>query len=218
MLANALTPGAVSTIGGTGSTLKKFQSNVTYPTGSKAGQVVPFFGTVTDLTMPLPGNGKLSQIRWGVIASGTLFIHGTTPTINFSLIGSLGNTPSTDVVLATLTAAQSLTTNASYEFSLEAKFIGAQAAPTVGAAGGDGKVQLINADWFAGSTDTLNSGMTLLPLTGVDFFGRYNPDYPVGANNGVLFPPFLLKLGLTFAVSDSANLATLNEFYAYQEF
>lgn len=222
MIANALTPGAVSTIGGTGTSLKKFQSNTLYGSGPNIGKVLPFYSTVTDLLMPLtpsnvnpPGTG-FNGCRFTVIASGSVYVHGTSPTLNFSLIGNLGNTPGTDVVMATATSAVSLTTATSYDFTFLADLIGSQAPGTAGQAGGSGSLTIAGATFFVNSpSQTAYSAMTLLPLTSVNFLGNYGGQTGGGyQGSDYLYPISFFKFGLTFGVSDAANLASLGEFYA----
>jgi hypothetical protein len=223
MIANALTPGAVSTIGGTGTSNKKFQSNVLQGSGPNIGKVYSFYGTVTDLLLPIPpsnptppGNG-INGARFGLVASGSVYVHGTSPTLNFSLIGNLGNTPQTDVVMATATSAISLTTATSYDWTCVFDLIGSQAPGTAGQAGGSGALTIAGATFFISSpSQTVYSSMTLAQLTGVNFLGNYGGatggGYQ-GSNN--LYPTSFFKFGLTFGVSDAANLASLYEFYAY---
>ena len=220
MIFNALTPGAVSTIGGSGTAIKKFQSNIEYATGPNIGSVVPFYGTVTDLLLPVAGgsqssNGRVGGVHINVVASGSVYIHGTSPTLNFGLGGELGNTPQTDVVMATLASPQSLTTATSYDWTFTAGLYGSAAPASAGKVGGSGSLQVVTANFFLGSTIAPVTSMTLLPLTGVNFQGDYGTDYPSGSHTGVTSPAFFLKFAFTFGVSDAANLASLTEFYVY---
>jgi len=215
--------GAVSTIGGTGTSLKKFQSNVLYTTGPNLGLVFPFYGTATDYLIPVAGggqnsNGRVGGVRFGVKASGNVYVHGTSPTLNFQLLGDLGNTPTTDVDMLTLTSAQALTTATSYDWTLSVELYGSAAPASAGKVGGSGSLQVANASLLLGSTITPVTSMTAAALTSVNFAGTYNTDYPTGSHDGIVYPAFFLKFGLTFGVSDAANLASITEFYAYTDY
>lgn len=208
MLYSPLGPGAVSTIGGAGTTLQKFQSSIK----TAAGAIIPFVSTVTDYLLPLPGQNKTNGIHFGIVASGNVFVHGTSPTLNFSLIGALPSTPTTDVVLATLTTPQGLTTNASYDWTVSLELCGSTAPAVVGGVGGSGQLKVLNGYFSIGGTTSLLAGMTLLTLNTVNFNGAYAAANPTTGQAAAF-----LKCGLTFGVSDALNLAALTEFYAYTE-
>src|SRR5258708_3984454 len=59
-------------------------------------------------------NGQTIELT----ASGSLFVHGTTPTINPVLQSGTSLTSGSNTTVSTLTAAQTLTTNAAYPWSL----------------------------------------------------------------------------------------------------
>jgi len=213
-------PGAVATIGNTGTTIKKFQTSVVYASGPLIGTAYPYPGTsVTDYLIPVAGGvgkpqGKVGGRHIRCYASGNVYVHGTSPTLNFQLIGNLGNTPATDVVLATLTSAQSLTTATSYDWTVDIDLYGCQAPLTAGAIGGSGSLQVCSGTSFIGSTISIQTAMTLTALTSVNFQGAYATSYPAISYNAVQYPAFFLKFGLIFGVSDAANLAQMTEFYA----
>ncbi len=216
-------PGAVGTIGGTGNTLKKFQSNLLYAAGPNLGTVYPYPGTsVTDYILPVAGgvsspNGRVGGHRLGVKISGSVYVHGTSPTLNFQLIGNLGNTPATDVDMLTLASAQALTTATSYDWSLSVDLYGSAAPASSGAVGGSGSLQVAAASLLLASTIVPVTSMTAAALANVNFQGQYGTSYPAVSDNAINYPAFFLKFGLTFGVSDSANLASLYEFYMYDD-
>jgi hypothetical protein len=198
-----LTPGAVQTIGGTGTTQKIFQSSIKNAAGVVQS---PFVSGVTDFLLAIPGQNKLNGTRFNVLMSGNVYLHGTSPTWQLQLLGSVLGTSNT--ILAQ-TSAVSLTTANNYDWSLLASFIVSSTPSVSTLPGGSGILtgqfsSLINGTVGASATLTNN-------LTGVVMSGPTggSPAAPTGG------AAFYLKAAALFGVSDAANLASLTEFYAW---
>lgn len=225
LVGNGSGPGSTTTIGGTGTTIKKFQSYITNAQGTLISNPYPGQTAVTDLVIPVnsdvsPGqnvaNGKIGGRRFKVYVSGSVYVAGTSPTLNFELIANLGNTIGTDVDMATLASASSLTTSTSYDFSFSAELYGNAAPTSSGLIGGSGNLGIANCTFFLSGAATPvipATSITQTALTGVKFNGQYGTNYPTSAYNAQTYPAFFFKFGLIFGVSNSANLASLTEFY-----
>lgn len=168
-----------SKVGGTGTSIKIFPS-----------LIPPTFGaaSVNPASLSVAGNGALEGKAFTVRASGNLFVHGAYPTVNFTLQSGTSLTASSNVTVATLASAQSLTTAATYPFSFKADLQGDSAS---------GIVQVVSA---VISCNGVSGTVTATDLTGVSFLG------PNAALN--------LVFGVTFGVSDGLNAASLMQFSA----
>jgi hypothetical protein len=199
-----MTPGSVSTVGGPGTTQKIFQSNITNAAGVVQS---PFVSGVTAYLLPIPGLNKLNGHRLNVILSGNAYVHGSSPTLQLQLLGSI--LASSWTVLAQ-TSAVSLTTANNYDWSLNATLICSNTPSVSTVPGGAGIVtgsfgSLINGTVGAGATLTNNlTGVNMNPTTG-------SPATASGA------AAYYLAAALLFGVSDAANLASVTEFYAFTD-
>lgn len=203
-----LTPGAVSTIGGAGTTQKIFQSNILYATGPNVGKVIPFVGSVTDFLLPIPGQNKFNGVRIKVLMSGNVYVHGTTPTFQLQLLGSVLGTSNT---ILCQTSAVTLTTASNYDWSLFAELICSNAPSASTIPGGAGAVtgqfsSLINGT--VGAAATLTNNLASVSMAGPT---GGSPAAPTGG------AAYYLKAAALFGVTDAANLASLTEFVAWTE-
>jgi hypothetical protein len=161
---------APSTVGGLLTTVKYFPA-----LGNNA---VP-------ATLPIPSSALGQQML--IRASGNIFVHGTSPTLNFILASTA--TPlsfSGNTTLATIASPVALTTATYYPFALEIK---AQGDTT------SGIIQLYGATFVCNG---VSSTVTLTQALTGESFGSGN-----AAN---------LVFGVTFGVSDALNAANLMEF------
>jgi hypothetical protein len=131
-------------------------------------------------------------------ASGTLFVHGASPTIIPTLQSGTSLTSGSNTTVSVLTAAQSLTTNAQYPFAL---VLGLQGDSV------SGIVQVVSAQFVCNGVVSLMAAFTNTSLTGVTFGnvvstdGFYKPENPLN-----------LVFGINFTVSDALNAASLYEY------
>lgn len=186
ILSNSFTGGLVpNTIGGLGTTQKIFGATLAGVTAN------------LPLSAGMPGGNRLNGHRFNVRMSGSVYVHGTSPTFQLQLLGFV---PGGGNVILCQTAAQALTTNASYDWSLTASFIGSNAPTVVGAIGGAGSL--------TGSFTSLINGTVgaLATLTN-----------NLGSVNFALEPPFTFLAAGLFGVTDALNLSSLNEFFAFFE-
>jgi len=190
-----VSPYTPSIVGGTGTTAKVFPSllgpgfgNGGNPLSSAPSSTKPSVPTVASLTpaalVTIPGTGQYEQQRINVNASGFVFVHGTSPTLNFVFQQGSSLTASSNTTMATLASAQSLTTNASYPFS----FMASLQADSV-----SGVMQIFNAVF---ACNGVSGTITLTDLTGVN----------------LTTTNYTFVFGVTFGVSDSANVGVLSQF------
>jgi hypothetical protein len=123
------TPGL---IGGTGTTTKVFASLLGPGFNNGGGNLQNGFATAP-VTIPtaasgtlpgtvtVPGTGQYEQEQLVFTATGFLFVHGTSPTVNFVIQSGTSLTAASNTTVATLTSAQSLTTGAYYPWALSLK-------------------------------------------------------------------------------------------------
>lgn len=138
------------------------------------------------LAVPVSANGQIITVR----ASGNLFVHGTSPTVNLVLQNGSSLTAASNTTVSTGTSAQALTTGATYPFAAVIDLQGDQTS---------GIVQVVNAKFVV---DGISVALTNTSLTGVSFNGSS------AALN--------LVVGITFGVSDALNTASLQEFVLEQ--
>lgn len=129
-----------------------------------------------------------------VKAAGNVFLHGASPTVNFEIQNGTSLTAASNSTIATMNAAQSLTTGATYPFAITLDLQGDQTS---------GIVQVVNASIVC---DGVSGTVTKSTLTGINWTGA-NQFYSNGA-------PLSLVVGVTFAVSDALNTASLFQFEA----
>src|SRR5712672_3476213 len=176
-------------------------AGVNYAVASKVGGT----GTLTKIFPGLLSGAALLQMleqTQGQIvtfsASGSLFVNGTSPTINAVLQSGTSLTAASNTTVSTLTAVQSLTTANAYPFTFIADLQGDAAS---------GKVQVVFSQFTCNNVTALQSAMTNTQLTGVKFGnvpdtdGFFKPE--VGVN---------LVFGITFGVSDALNAASLFQY------
>lgn len=196
LISEPYTPGAVSTVGGLGTTQKIFQS--TQPSGR-------YGVAVQDFLLAIPGSNRLNGKRIKINMSGNAFLHGTTPTLQLQLLGSVLGVANT---ILCQTAAVTLTTNLNYDWGLQAELLCSNLpTPNTTFPGGAGIVtgkfnSLIGGTVGADATLTNN-------LAGVAM-GPGTPLVPID-------PAFYCKAAVLFSVTDALALASLTEFYAYTE-
>jgi hypothetical protein len=128
-------------------------------------------------------------------ASGNVFLHGTSPTINAVLQSGTSLTSANNTTIATLTSAQTLATNATYPWALTIKLQGDA---------GSGVVQVVSSSFTCNGVNSTT--FTNTSLTGVVFSGLVASP-PVFAEVGVS-----LVLGINFGVSDALNTASLFQY------
>jgi hypothetical protein len=167
-----------SKIGGTGSGIKIFPSLL----NSAAPAVLQILEQQQGQTVVLN-------------ASGSIFVHGTSPTIIPTLQSGTSLTSGSNTTISVLTSAQSLATNATYPWSLTVKLQGDATS---------GVVQVVSTSFSCNGVNS--TSFTNTSLTGVTFSGLVASP-PVFAEVGVS-----LVLGINFTVSDSLNSASLFQY------
>ena len=181
---NAYNP---SSVGGTGTTAKIFPNLLANITGLPSGfglgspaPTLPFAAAVCTI----PGTGQYEQQQIQIAAAGYVFVHGTTPTVNFVIQNGTSLTPGSNTTVATLASVQTLTTGATYPFSLSLKMQGDAVS---------GIMQMFSATFVCNG---VSGTVTLTDLTGVNL--------TTTALNFVV--------GVTFGVSDALNVGKLSQF------
>jgi len=168
-----------SKIGGTGTGVKIFPSLLT-PTLPAVLQ--------TAYTM----QGQLFQIT----ASGTMFLHGTSPTIIPTLQFGSSLTPGSNTTVSALTTAQLFpSVGANYPWSCQINLQGDN---------NSGIIQVFTTFWAA--NNVLSSTFTNTAITGVNWLGAFSD----GINLSPVLPGFVF--GLNFGVSDALNTAALYQY------
>jgi len=184
-----------SLVGGTGTTAKIFPSLL--GTGfNNGGGILPQPAGVVPAALIIPGSSIYEGKPITVKASGTLFMHGASPTVNLTLYNGVSMTPGSNTVcLVGASALSSLTTATQYPFALQVTLQGDSIS---------GIVQLYNATSFFNGT-TLGT-ITLTNLTGVSFVA--------GTSAKTTTAALSLVIGATFGVSDALNECQLMQFVA----
>jgi hypothetical protein len=183
---NAFNP---SVVGGTGTTAKIFPNLLTNATGLPAAFGIgspPAAAPYAGAAVVLPGTGAYEQQQISVVASGYVFVHGTTPTINIVFQQGSSLTAASNTTIATLSAVQTLTTNASYPWSFSIKMMGDAVS---------GVLQLFSPSFVANGVSGAFTA-TVTDLTGVNLT---TTSYP-------------FVIGITFGVSDALNKGILSQF------
>lgn len=193
---NALATNSAQTVGGTGTTAKIFQIA---PQPFTPSSIAPS-GAVT---LPAPGSARLNGKKFTVRASGDAFVHGVAPTLQVQLLAALPG--GANVVVAQSTA-QTLTTNATYPWIIEAEVVGTTASGILHGVFKAAIDNLVNAPAALSNT-----------LTGVNFGAstqQYNNTTGVVsiAGNTADEPAINFQIALVFGVSDASNLGTLYDF------
>jgi hypothetical protein len=176
-----------SLVGGTGTVAKLFPNLLANSTGLPAG-----FGSgspaptapLAPANLLLPGTGQFEQKIVEVRAAGYVFVHGTSPTVNFVFQEGTSLTATSNTTMATMASAASLTTAAFYPWAFKA-FLQSDAK--------SGVMQIFNAFF---SLNGASQSLTLTDLTGVN----------------LLTTNYNFVAGVTFAVSDALNVGALGLF------
>jgi hypothetical protein len=132
----------------------------------------------------IPGTGQFEQQAIAVNASGFVFVHGTSPTLNFVFQSGSSLTASSNTTMATLASAQSLSTGAYYPWAFNARI---QADALSG-------VMQIYGGTFA--CNGVSGSLTLTDITTVN----------------LTTTNYKFVMGVTFGVSDALNVGALGSF------
>ena len=173
-----------SLVGGTGQVAKIFPSLL--GTGfNNGGGILPQPAGVVAAACLIPGTGQYEQQQINVKASGYVFVHGVSPTINFVFQEGPSLTATSNTTMATLASAQSLATAATYPWAFSATMQGDSVS---------GIMQIYNAIFVCDGT---SGTVTLTDLTGVN----------------LTTTNYQFVIGITFVgVSDALNKAALSQF------
>jgi hypothetical protein len=185
---------------------KAFKAANVGGTGTSA-DIFPLSGnSAAPASIRIPSGGEFEGQQFIARASGRVFVHGSSPTVNVTLYGVAGDVPSSSpmsgtsyTALAVGTSAQALTTNATYPWALEALLQGDSTS---------GIVQVAGAKLYINGNSV---SLTLTDLTGVNFLSGYQPSgtIPYSQKDG---PALTLVAAITFGVSDALNVGVLNQF------
>jgi hypothetical protein len=200
LLSTSVNANAVQ-VSGTGTTAKIFPV---------PNSVIPAGGTsLPAVILPVPGTYRLEGEPFKIKAGGPVFVHGTSPTlavalyyVNYSTYNTSAwfkaQTTAASWTLAHTTATpQTLVTNAIYDWSLEATLQGDSQSNILS---GNIVYTIGNNATTATApvTNTLTLSTAALPLN------------PGGMGSE---PSLVLGVGLTFGVSDAANVGQMNYFW-----
>jgi len=177
-----------STVGGTGTSTKIFPNLLANATGLPAsftGSPVPTLPPA-GAQIVIPGTGQYEQQQIVVTAGGYVYVHGTSPTLNFLLQSGTSLTSGSNTTIATLASAQSLTTASYYPWSLSVKLQGDAKS---------GVVQVFSGTFVCNG---VSGSLTLTNLTG----------------QNLTTTNINLVIGVTFGVSDALNFGALSQFWA----
>jgi hypothetical protein len=198
---NALATNNASPIGGLGTTAKIWQIA---PQPFSPASITP----TGAITLFAPGTGVLAGHSFKVRASGNFTVAGTTPTVQAILYAA---TPGNTNVILAQSSVRTVTTSASYPFTIEATLQGDNLS---------GWLQ----GWFTagvGAQVDVQAALTN-KLTGVNFgvnsasgaaSGASYPTTGYLPTNAGNEPSVLFQAALVFGVSNAANVGNLYEFY-----
>lgn len=145
--------------------------------------------------LPIPGEFILEGQQFVVRAGGWVYVAGSSPTVALTL-GVGGPLLTSSATTVGVLSAASLVTSNYYPFAITATFQGDSNSGIV-----QGSFNTTLNGVFTASAATTN-------LTGIKFGTAFNPANP-GAS---VSAPFSLIVGVTFGVSNAANLAQLDQF------
>jgi hypothetical protein len=171
-----------SLVGGTGSGTAKIFPSLLGTGFDNGGGTLPQPSGVVAAECLIPGTGQFEQQIISVEAAGYVFVHGTSPTINFVFQQGSSLTPGSNTTMATLTSNQSLTTGATYPWAFKCQLQGDSVS---------GILQIMNATFYCNG---VSGTLTLTDLTGVNLT---TTNYP-------------FVCGIEWGVSDSLNKAALS--------
>jgi hypothetical protein len=145
--------------------------------------------------LPIPGEYILEGQQFTVRAGGWVYVAGTSPTVALTLAKGGPLLTSAATTVGVLSAA-SLVTAAYYPFAITATFQG------------DSNSGIVQGSFNTNMNGVFTANAATTSLTGIAFgtaFSASNPGASVSA-------PFSLIVGVTFGVSNAANLAQLDQF------
>lgn len=195
--AGGVSPYNPSIVGGTGTTCKIFPS-LLGPGFGNGGNPLSVSPLVAPVTVPtaatgtpaaictIPGTGQYEQQTLSVQAGGFVYMHGTSPTLNFLFQSgtSLTYNASGQTTMATLSSAQSLTTGAYYPWSFNAR---------------------LQCDSLSGIMQIWGGTFACNGVSGTISYTALT-----GQNLNTTNVNFVI--GVTFGVSDSLAVGTLSQF------
>lgn len=183
-------PYTPSLVGGTLTTAKIFPSLLGPGFNNGGGNLgggttvpTPTTGTPA-ATVQIRGTGEYEQQQIDLRAGGYIFVHGTSPTVNFLFQQGSSFTSGSNTTMATLASGQSLSTGATYPWFFKATLQGDSVS---------GVMQIQNGVF---SCNGVSGSLTLTDLTGINLTTtNYN-----------------FVIGVSFSVSDSLNKAAMSQF------
>lgn len=195
---NGFTAGGTSIIGGTGTVTKIFPALV-FP---NAGLNSVTVSTPGPCSLPVPANGQFEGRRFIVKAGGRIFIHGTSPTLNWFMYNGTSMTAANDgtALVTTASALSGLTTNKTYPWTWETVFQGDSTS---------GILQAVSSVlWVNNAT-----GGTIT-LTGIASGVNFLANGPTGLvpSGYAVANAMNLIIGIQFTVSDALNAGYMNQF------
>jgi hypothetical protein len=174
-------------VGGTGTVAKIFPNAIANLSG-----IPTIFGTgspaatapIAPSAVMIPGTGQYEQQAIAVVASGYVFVHGTSPTLNFAFQQGTSLTATSNTTMAVLASAQSLTTGANYPWSFSARLQSDAVS---------GVMQIFSAVFVCNG---VSGTVTATDLTGVN----------------LTTTNYYFVFGVTFGVSDALNVGKMSQF------
>lgn len=191
---SGVTPFAPSSVGGTSTSAQMFPAP-----GSNFTALSPNLSATVALNLPVPNNGQYEQVRFNVIASGKVFIHGSSPTLLWKMYNGNSLTVNSNTVVLTMSALSGLTTNAWYPWSWLSTFQGDSSS---------GILQAISSTLWV---DNATAGT--ITLTGIASGVNFGGGSGVIASGYSASNAFALSMSQTFGVSDSKNICYCSQFY-----
>jgi len=200
MATNTIDSGATafspSIVGGTGTGENVFPALVQPNQGVGVASVATI-----PLGLAVPANGQYEMKRLTVVASGKVFIHGTSPTLLWKMYSGNSMTAGSDgTALLAMSALAGLTTNKTYPWCWQSVFQGDSTS---------GILQAISSTLWV---DNATAGT--ITLTGMASGLNLTANGPVSVVPSGYSTTFGLNLimSLTFGVSDATNKAYCSQF------
>ncbi len=154
--------------------------------------------TTTPAVIIPPGSSRLEGVEFKIKASGWAFAHGTTPTLDIALYIGSSLTASANAVIMHLASAVTVTTNATYPWSLSATM---NVDTKSGLLQGQGII-LINNPASPAIQPLVTTGLTVFDMT------QEPPVYTVSA----VVTPLQFCVGVIYSVTDALNVAQMDSF------
>jgi hypothetical protein len=180
-------PLSLAQVGGLGTVGKIFPN--------KVGGVA----TLTPALLIPPGSGRLEGVEFKIKAAGWASVLGTSPTLDIALYIGSSLTASANAVIMHLASAVSVTTAATYPWSLSATM---NVNTKSGLLQGNGLIS-INNPASPAIQALVTTGLTVFDMT------QEPPVYTVSA----VVTPLQFCLGVIFGVTSASNLAQMDSFY-----